>query len=142
MGMGMDPRYPANKGWGWGWTPDPRQIGGWTLTPDPRQIGDGDGMGIRGSVRVAAYCDHQENRARESVIGRVHCTQRGITASQRAETIRSVPRKISGVSVPASGLKTMSGLYTRRWAASRWAEDSQRAVSESSRWAEVYQPAG
>ncbi len=38
---GVDPRSPANRGWGWAWTPDPRQIGDGTPTPDPRhwQIG-------------------------------------------------------------------------------------------------------
>jgi hypothetical protein len=44
----VDPRSPANRGWGWGWTPDPRRIGGGTPIPDPRQIGGGGGGGDRG----------------------------------------------------------------------------------------------
>ena len=33
VGVGADPRSPANRGWGWGWAPDPRRIGdrGWHL---------------------------------------------------------------------------------------------------------------
>jgi hypothetical protein len=42
MGMGVDPRSPANRGWGWEWT------------PEPRQIGDGDGDGDRGFRALVA----------------------------------------------------------------------------------------
>ena len=48
MGMGMNPRSPANRGWGSGMIPGPRQIGDGTPIPDPRQIGEGDGDGDRG----------------------------------------------------------------------------------------------
>ena len=51
MGMGVDPRSPANPtgmGRGWEWTPDPRRAGDRGSIPDPRQIGDGDGDGDRG----------------------------------------------------------------------------------------------
>jgi hypothetical protein len=46
--VGVDPRFPANRGLGWGWTPDPRQIGGGTPTPTPGEIGGGGGGGDRG----------------------------------------------------------------------------------------------
>ena len=42
--MGVDPRSPANRGWGWGWTPDPRRIGD----------EGGDGPPIVGVCRAAA----------------------------------------------------------------------------------------
>ncbi len=48
MGMGVDLRSPANRGWGWGRTPDPRRAGDRGSIPDPRRIGDGDGDGDRG----------------------------------------------------------------------------------------------
>ncbi len=48
VGVGVDPRFPANRGWGRGWTPDPRQIGGGTPTPTPGEIGGGGGGGDRG----------------------------------------------------------------------------------------------
>jgi hypothetical protein len=55
--VGVDPRFPANRGWGWGWTPDPRQIGGGTPTPDPRQIGGGGGDGDRGFRALVIHSD-------------------------------------------------------------------------------------
>ncbi len=48
----MDPRSPANRGWGWGWTrgrsPANRGCRSGTPTPDPRQIGGGGGGWDRG----------------------------------------------------------------------------------------------
>ncbi len=73
-GSGVDPRSPANRGWGWGWTPDsdPRQIGGGksgvgvgvdsgpptqSRIPGKSGIGGGGGPPIVGVCRAARWHD-------------------------------------------------------------------------------------
>jgi hypothetical protein len=85
--------------------PSPGKSGVGPPPPIPGKDASGDGDGDRGfralpvggGGGVTTYCDHKENRVRESAIGRDHCTQRGITASQqqRAEATRSVPSGVS-----------------------------------------------